>query len=344
MENQMTGVIEIVREIEIFQLEMEQISGPEKPVSREEFTLLLSGISTCRKLPGVAEHMGYEKLYHCGTEEAAALAREHLEEMYGIHDRKTLEEAMLREFSECEQYEQFRTFWIGAPMFRVEEIRPENRDWFLESKDMAEQFYPLVQERGFYAWDINEKIGLCRKAAACGVISDEEFWVLTDPSVRMAQVFYHSWKEYALSCLCGAVYFMRRQKESLADFLKLNMGLIRQLFAEGMAWQRSMWYQPETREWASLFDTSQECLITKKALEEERIGYMYRQEPEEDFSDCGWRFLVGDETEEYVNSPENIVMCSYSDVCNIAPSVRAYFYAEYGTQYVKMREGWAEVQ
>ncbi len=119
MENQMTGVIEIVREIEIFQLEMEQISGPEKPVSREEFTLLLSGISTCRKLPGVAEHMGYEKLYHCGTEEAAALAREHLEEMYGIHDRKTLEEAMLREFSECEQYEQFRTFWIGAPMFRV---------------------------------------------------------------------------------------------------------------------------------------------------------------------------------------------------------------------------------
>lgn len=29
-------------------------------VSREEFTLLLSGISTCRKMPGVSIHMGID--------------------------------------------------------------------------------------------------------------------------------------------------------------------------------------------------------------------------------------------------------------------------------------------
>ena len=334
----------LVKEIAEFGQELEQAPKPRISPDRKVFTLLLSGISACRKIPGIEEHMGYERLYRCTDREAAERAGKYLREQYGVCGKESLKEAMLREFSECEQYEQFRTFWIGAPMFRIEEMLPENREWFLASRDMAEQFYPLVRERGFYAWDINEKIGLCRKAAACGLISEEEFWELTDPSVRLAQVFYHSFREYAVSCLCGAVYFMRRRKDELAHFLKLNMELVRQLFADGMAWQKYTWYQPKVREWAALFDISQECLITRKALEEERIGYMYRQEPQEEPADCGWRFLTGDETEAYVNTPGNIVMCTYSDVCNIDPSIRAYFYAEYGMQYIKTKEGWAQVQ
>ncbi len=348
MENQITDaadlVGEIIKEIQDFQKELDLMPEPKEPADRNTFTLLLSGISTCRKVPGISGHMGYEELYHCGTEAATEAARAHLWELYGIRDKETLKEAMLREFSDCEQYEQFRTFWIGAPMFRVEEIRPENREWFLESMRIAERFYPLVREKGFYAWDINEKIGLCRKAAACGVISEKEFWELTDPLVRVAQVFYHSWKEYAVSCLCGAVYFMRRSQEELLDFLRLNIRLVRQLFAEGTAWQRYQWYVPEEREWAALFDMSQGCLITKKALGEERIGYMYRQEPSEDFSDSGWRFLVGDETEDYVKEPDNIIVCAYSDVCNIVPEIRAYFYAGYGAQYIHTEKGWEELK
>lgn len=342
MTSQITAIIE---EIAAFQKELEQMpkASRPKPVDRAAFTLLLSGISTCRKMPGIEGHMGYDTLYHCPTEEAAEQGRKFLQKMYEIHDRESLEAALIREFSECEQYEQFRTFWVGAPMFALEELRPEGREWFQESKDMAEQFAPLVKERGFYAWDINEKIGLCRKAVACGVITEDVFWEVADPYVRVAQAFYHSWEEYALSCLCGAVYFMRREEEGLEDFLKLNIKLVRQLFEEGMAWQKNSWYRPRTREWAALFDESQECLVTKAALEEERIGYMYRQEPETDFADCGWRFLTGDETEEYVNQPGNIVMCSYSDICNLAPAVRAYFYADYGAQYVKTKEGWKEI-
>lgn len=342
MTNQMK---EIIEEIAAFQKELEQRpAGAEaKPVDRTTFTLLLSGISTCRKMPGIEGHMGYDALYRCPSGEEAAKGREFLQQMHEIHDRESLEEALIREFSECEQYEQFRTFWVGAPMFELEELRPEGREWFLASKEIAEQFAPLVGERGFYAWDINEKIGLCRKAAACGVITEEEFWEITDPYVRMAQVFYHSWEEYAQSCLCGAVYFMRREEKGLKDFLRLNIKLVRQLFEEGMAWQKNGWYQPETREWAALFDVSQKCLVTKAALEEERIGYMYRQKPETDFADCGWRFLTGDETEEYMKQPGNIVLCSFSDICNIAPRVRAYFYAGYGRQYVRTEEGWKEI-
>lgn len=344
-----SGMERIAGEIRDFCRELDAM--PENPgarkVDRKEFTLLLSGISTCRKVPGIQTHMGYETLYHCENEKDAKEAREHLQKMYGIrpHDLESLKAALIREFSECEQYEQFRTFWVGSPMFSVEELRPENRAWFLKCRDMAEVFSPIVKERGFYAWDINERIGLCRKAAACGMITEDEFWELTDLWVRQAQVFYHSWKEYAVSCLCGAVYFMRREKEEqLEAFLRLNMNLIRQLFADGMAWQRNAWYEPQEREWVEMFDLRQECLITKKALEEERVRYMYRQDPEEDFTDCGWRFMAGDETEEYVNEPGNIIMCRYSTVCNIEPSVRAYFYAESGKQYEKAGREWQEIR
>ncbi len=339
----------IAKEVMEFCKELDEM--PENPsprsVDRKEFTLLLSGISACRKIPGIQNHMGYETLYHCENEKDAAEARAFLQKMYEIrpHDLESLKVALIREFSECEQYEQFRTFWLGSPMFSLDELRPEGRAWFVKSRDMAEAFSPVVKERGFYAWDINERIGLCRKAAACGMITDEEFWELTDLWVRQAQVFYHSWKEYAVSCLCGAVYFMRREKEEqLEAFLKLNMNLIRQLFAEGMAWQKSTWYQPQEREWVEMFDLRQECLITKKALEEERIGYMYRQNPEEDFTDCGWRFMAGDETEEYVNEPGNIIVCQYSMVCNIEPSVRAYFYSDRGKQYEKVNGEWREIR
>lgn len=342
MEHMAEEIVSFCRELD----EMPKNPAPRK-VDRKEFTLLLSGISACRKMPGIQTHMGYKTLYHCENEKDAEAARAHLQKMYGIrpHDPESLKAALIREFSECEQYEQFRTFWVGSPMFSLDELRPENRSWFVKSRDMAEAFRPVVKERGFYAWDINERIGLCRKAAACGIISDEEFWELTDLWVRQAQVFYHSFKEYAVSCLCGAVYFMRREKEEqLEEFLKLNMNLIRQLFSEGMAWQRSAWYEPQEREWTEMFDLRQECLITKKALEEERVGYMYRQEPEKDFTDCGWRFMTGDETEEYVNEPGNIIMCRYSTVCNIEPSARAYFYADVGKQYEKVQGEWQEIR
>lgn len=339
----------MAREIADFCRELQSL--PKNPkagkVDRKTFTLLLSGISACRKIPGIEKHMGYRTLYHCENETDAAKAREYLQKRYGIRpgDLESLKVALIREFSDCEQYEQFRTFWVGSPMFRLEELRPENRGWFVKSRDMAEPLIPIVQERGFYAWDISERIGLCRKAAACGMITDEQFWELTDLWVRQAQVFYHSWEEYAASCLCGAVFFMRREKEAqLSAFLKLNQKLVRQLFAEGMPWQRNGWYEPAEREWVEMFDLRQECLITRRALEEERIGYMYRQEPEKDFTDCGWRFMTGEETEEYVSDPGNILVCRYSDVCNLEPSVRAYFYAECGKQYAKEAGGgWAEM-
>ncbi len=334
---------EIVKKIAFFQEELKKIPKKGKVTEREEFTLLLSGISACRKIPGIMGHMGYQSLYHC-EEEDALKARRYLRELYQISNRNSLQEALLRTFSDSERYKYYMTFWVGAPLFDVERLNADVKELFLRQMEMAKLFYPMLQEKGFYAWDINEKIGLCRKAVACGIISDAEFWEMTDPFVRLAQVFYHSWEEYALSCLCGAVFFMRREEKELLKFLDLNIGLVRQLFEEGGAWREHAWYIPQKKEWTELLgvDMEQECLVTKKVLEEERVGYLYRVEPEEDFPDCGWRIFAGDESEAYIADPEHIVMESFSHICNIDPTILPYFNAGYGKAYEKKNNVWME--
>lgn len=311
-------------------------------VTREEFTLLLGGVSACRKVPGIPVHMGYEKLYFCEGEEAAGQVRQHLERMYGVNDRDSLMEACFQIFSGDGEYEQFMTFWKDAPLFDVKELNPRGRNAFEHCKKLAEIFYPFVEEKGFYAWDISERIGLCRNAAACGIISEKEFWEIVDQWVRQAQVFYHSYGEYALSCLCGGVYEMGKNDSDIRSFFEINKNVMESLLAEGGAWQRSRWYVPGEREWADLFPSNPGCFITKKALEEEYIGYMYHDTPHPDYPDSGWRFFVGDESEEYVNDPDHITVCGLNTICNLSPDIMAYLYAEEGRSFGRQEKGWEE--
>ncbi len=337
----------LIEEIAVCKEKYENMTADETAaeVTREEFTLLLSGISTCRKVPGIPVHMGYEKLYFCEDEDAAGQVKQHLNKMYNVKDKDSLMQACFGMFSGSRQYEQFMTFWKGAPLFDLKELNPDGRKGFEHCKELAEWFYPLVEEKGFYAWDINERIGLCRNAASCGIISEEEFWQITDEWVRQAQVFYHSYGEFALSCLCGALYDMGRYESELQGFFEINKNLIDSLLAEGGAWHRDGWYVPKERAWVGLLNNNLGSLgsfITKRALDEKNISYMYRDEPHPDYPDSGWRFFVGDEPEDYVNDPNNTVVCALNTICNISPDIMAYVYADVGRRFGRQTNGWEE--
>ena len=316
-----------------------------KTVSREEFTLLLSGISTCRRVPGVPAHMGYESLYHCESEEDVRQVREHLERLFHVTDKDSLKRACVQVYHGSNEYEQFMTFWSGAPLFDIKELNSDGRRGFLHCKKLAENFLPIVREKGFYAWDIDNIIGLCRSAVACGILTDEEFWLATDPWVRKAQVFYHSYEEYAISSLCGAVYDMGRYDDDVSGFFDINRNLVENLLGEGGAWQRNSWYIPEEREWAALVDGnmgSMGCFVTKRALSEGNMGYMYRDEPAPGYPDSGWRFLVGDESDEYIDNPDNTSVCVLNTVYNFWPDAMAYLHAAVGRRFGRQKNGWVE--
>lgn len=340
----MDKIVDIAQKIASYEQELNNLPllPNRNKVSRQEFTLLLSGISTCRMAPGIPVHMGYETLYHCETPEATHNLLEHFERIYGITDKDSLIDFCQREYSSHLQYRQFMTFWADAPMFDIAELEPAGKQRFDLCKSVSEKFYPLLKEKGYYAWDMNETIGLYRKGVACGMLTEEEFWELCDPFVRLAQVFYHSYEEYAISCLCGAIYFMYTCDSDVENFYEINRNLAGHLFSEDGAWRRWEWYVPEEREWADIFDFHPGCIITKAALDSEEIGYMYREEPSDAYPDCGWRFFRGDETEEYVNDSHNSAICSINTICNIDPTITAYFDCAYGRFFGKTENGWIE--
>ena len=59
------------------------------------------------------------------------------------------------------------------------------------------------------------------------------------------------------------------------------------------------------------------CFVTQRILEGgEKPGYVYREPPERD-DDSGWRFLVGDESDEYVNDSSNTLYVAVGAVLNL---------------------------
>lgn len=345
----------IISEIETLQQKAQaaaQNRAKGQPVDRRHFTLLLGGVSVCLRTPGIPVHMGYDKLYHCEGEQDAAQVRHFLEQMYRITDGKSLQENIERIFGSSEQYGDFMTFWCGAPLFDLKELNRGGKKVFLACRECAEPFRPIVKEKGFYAWDIDSRIGLCRRAVACGILSEEDFWEITDPWVREALVFYHSFEEYAVSILCGVVYDVAvhgrktgRIDKDVAEIFENHKNMVEHLLGEGGAWCRNAWYEPKEREWAAplMRGGYMGCKVTQKALEE-GAGHMCRLEPEkgnEDI-DSGWRFFAEDETQECTDRQDSATIMSLDSVCNLWPEMMGFLHAGTGRKFAKTKNGWAE--
>ena len=48
------------------------------------------------------------------------------------------------------------------------------------------------------------------------------------------------------------------------------------------------------------------CIVSDKITKEGyKVGYMLREEPTEGNPDSGWRFMAGNEDDEYMDNPDN---------------------------------------
>jgi hypothetical protein len=58
------------------------------------------------------------------------------------------------------------------------------------------------------------------------------------------------------------------------------------------------------------------CIASDRiTVDGESIGYCYREEPTDAF-DSGWTFLAGDESQEYLDDPENLSMFDVNTLAN----------------------------
>ncbi|MDR7238149.1 hypothetical protein J2Y02_002775 [Neobacillus drentensis] len=71
-----------------------------------------------------------------------------------------------------------------------------------------------------------------------------------------------------------------------------------------------------------------------------KVGFMYREEPYQNGNpDSGWRFLAGDESDEYMDNSENHSVFQVNTICNYDNEIIPFLSSPPGTAYIRDEEG-----
>ena len=71
------------------------------------------------------------------------------------------------------------------------------------------------------------------------------------------------------------------------------------------------------------------CMVSDKITKESfKVGYMYREEPVAGYPDSGWRFLAGNEDDDYMNNSNNYHIFSLNTICNYDKDIIPYLKGE----------------
>lgn len=83
------------------------------------------------------------------------------------------------------------------------------------------------------------------------------------------------------------------------------------------------------------------CIATDRiTVDGCKVGYMYREEPSEDNpADSGWRFVAGDESEDYMDDPHNSAIYALNTICNYDPDILPLLDFPYGTAFGRDSSG-----
>ena len=76
-----------------------------------------------------------------------------------------------------------------------------------------------------------------------------------------------------------------------------------------------------------------DCFATDRvAIDGQSVGYMYREAPEFD-ADSGWRFFAGDESQEYLDNPQNLGIYDVNTIANFDTDIIPFLGAPVGSEF-----------
>lgn len=90
-----------------------------------------------------------------------------------------------------------------------------------------------------------------------------------------------------------------------------------------------------------LISSNEGCIATDRiTVDGCKVGFMYREEPyQNDSPDSGWRFMAGDEDEEYMNNPDNHSVYQVNTICNYDPEIIPFLSSDPGKAYIRDEHG-----
>lgn len=79
------------------------------------------------------------------------------------------------------------------------------------------------------------------------------------------------------------------------------------------------------------------CIVSDKITKEGfKVGYMYREEPDYNVPDSGWRFMAGNEDDEYMNNSDNHHIFAINTICNYDRDIIPYLKSKTGSAYIRI--------
>ena len=325
------------------------------PCERDQFIALLAGVAALRKTPGIPgpDQLPFTQLPKCATPEDEAACRAHLEKVFGITDKQSMLDFCNKEIRFNNMYLDFEGFWEGHPPFDLGQLNGQALEFFKVARDFSAQFYPILGHKGYLAWDISECVGHLRSGYACGLLSREELDELAEHWVVQAQIF-KSWTDFAVSLICGELYWDFSHGSKLTELnkgLNLWLKLVHILLDAPEAWGSGMWYTPSRPKEYKLWppecklllpdwEGPNGCLATDHiTVLGKKVGWCYREQPNDQNPDSGWRFFSGEESEEYINDLAHTEVYDLNTICNCDPDVLPLLSAPYGTAYARGADG-----
>ena len=79
------------------------------------------------------------------------------------------------------------------------------------------------------------------------------------------------------------------------------------------------------------------CVVSDRITKEGfKVGYMYREQPDEQNPDSGWRFLAGNEDDEYMANSNNHHIFAINTICNYDKDIIPFLHSKTGSCYIRV--------
>lgn len=86
------------------------------------------------------------------------------------------------------------------------------------------------------------------------------------------------------------------------------------------------------------------CIVSDKITKEGfKVGYMYRERPSNDKPDSGWRFMAGNEDNEYMNNSNHHHIFAINTICNYDRNIIPYLKSKIGSAYIRVNSNKFEI-
>lgn len=95
-------------------------------------------------------------------------------------------------------------------------------------------------------------------------------------------------------------------------------------------------YLLDARDIRPLVPTKMGCIATDRiTVEGSRVGFFYREEPNSSLPDTGWRFFAGNESDEYLDDPDNSGVFCLNTIANYDRDIIPFLDSPIGSAFYR---------